>query len=185
MILSLKVIVFIVISVYLAFLTRKSLSSFRRHGFYRFLAWEMILILFLMNVGYWLKNPGSGYQVISWLLLFISLYPVIDGFRLLRSAGHQNKARADEGLLEFEKTDHLVTSGIYRYIRHPLYASLLYLAWGIFFKHPSPAGFVLALAASLFLTLTAKAEEAENISFWGDTYRQFMSRTKMFFPYIY
>jgi protein-S-isoprenylcysteine O-methyltransferase Ste14 len=49
-----------------------------------------------------------------------------------------------------EKTTILVTTGAYRYIRHPLYSSLLFLAWGIFFKAPSWPGGLLALAATFF-----------------------------------
>ena len=33
---------------------------------------------------------------------------------------------------KFEQTGHLVTAGIYRYIRHPLYSALLLLAWPLF-----------------------------------------------------
>ena len=52
-----------------------------------------------------------------------------------------------------------MTSGIYRYIRHPLYSSLFLLTWGIFFKAPGWLGLVLALAASAFLVATARADE--------------------------
>ena len=48
-----------------------------------------------------------------------------------------------------------------------LHCSLLLLAWGVFSKLPSVLGFVLALAATLCLTATAKAEEAENIRYFG------------------
>jgi len=57
----------------------------------------------------------------------------------------------------------LVTEGIYRYIRHPMYSSLLLLAWGVFFKSFSWAALVLVLVATLALFATAKAEEAENL----------------------
>jgi protein-S-isoprenylcysteine O-methyltransferase Ste14 len=52
--------------------------------------------------------------------------------------------------------DHqLITSGPYQYIRHPLYSSLLLLAWGIFFKAPSWTGGALVAVATGFLILTA------------------------------
>ena len=35
--------------------------------------------------------------------------------------------RENAALLELEKTSRLVTVGLYRYIRHPLYSSLLFL----------------------------------------------------------
>lgn len=45
-------------------------------------------------------------------------------------AGKPASHRHDETLMSFEKTTALVTTGIYRRIRHPLYGSLLFLAWG-------------------------------------------------------
>ncbi|MEJ2737690.1 MAG: isoprenylcysteine carboxylmethyltransferase family protein, partial [Anaerolineae bacterium] len=88
-------------------------------------------------------------------------------------------------LIEFEKTTRLVTVGAYRYIRHPLYSSLLFLAWGIFFKDPSWIGGLLVLAATLLLLVTARAEEAENVRFFGQAYEAYMGQTKRFIPYLF
>ena len=70
--------------------------------------------------------------------------------------GKPDSERHDPSLLEIEKTTELVTVGAYRYIRHPLYSSLLFLAWGAFFKHPAWVGICLAVMATFFLTMTAK-----------------------------
>lgn len=91
----------------------------------------------------------------------------------------------DVPLLAFEKTSTLVTTGIYHYIRHPLYSSLLILAWGVFFKDPSWLGGLLALAATLALIATAKADEAECIRFFGPAYQDYMQRTRMFVPFLF
>jgi len=93
--------------------------------------------------------------------------------------------RGDASLLAFEKTSALVTTGIYHYIRHPLYSSLLIVAWGVFFKDPSWLGGLLALAATLSLIATAKADEAECIRFFGPAYRDYMQRTRMFVPFLF
>ena len=103
--------------------------------------------------------------------------------------GFSGEARIKKGLaiqlLAFEKTSQLVKSGIYRYIRHPLYSSLLLLAWGIFFKSISwPAG-LLALAATAFLFLTARADEAECLHFFGPDYKEYMQHTRRFIPFIF
>ncbi|HEX7972808.1 MAG TPA: hypothetical protein VF498_00230 [Anaerolineales bacterium] len=64
-----------------------------------------------------------------------------------------------------------------------LYASLLYLAWGAYAKDPgSPVGIGLAVAASVFLYLTARQEEAENILTFGAKYVEYMKRTRRFIP---
>ena len=87
----------------------------------------------------------------------------MDGFRRLKRAGKPDPTRQDETLLDLEKTTQLVTEGAYKYIRHPLYTSLILLAWGALFKSPSWREFSLALAASAFLYITAKIEEGELI----------------------
>jgi protein-S-isoprenylcysteine O-methyltransferase Ste14 len=56
---------------------------------------------------------------------------------------------------------------------------------GIFFKHPSWLAGVLAAAATGFLVATAKADEAENIRFFGPSYQEYMMRTKMFVPFLF
>jgi protein-S-isoprenylcysteine O-methyltransferase Ste14 len=88
-------------------------------------------------------------------------------------------------LMGIEKTTQLVTSGVYGYIRHPLYCSLMLLAWGAFLKHFSWIGSGLVLAATVFLVVTAKAEEIENIDYFGASYREYMEHTRMFIPFLF
>jgi protein-S-isoprenylcysteine O-methyltransferase Ste14 len=157
----------------------------RFHGFYRFFAWELITALVILNLDAWFVAPLAWHQLISWVLLLLSLFLLIEGVRLLRLVGKPDAKRADEGLMGVEKTTQLVTVGAYHYIRHPLYSSLLCLAWGAFFKSPSWIGSILALGASLFLMLTAKAEEAENCRYFGVAYQAYQEHTKMFIPHVF
>ena len=65
-----------------------------------------------------------------------------------------------------------------------MYSSLLFLAWGAFFKGTTwPAGGLVA-AATIFLVLTGRAEETENIRYFGPAYREYMKGTKMFIPFL-
>jgi protein-S-isoprenylcysteine O-methyltransferase Ste14 len=186
MVSPLKVIIFIVVSGIVAWVSRTSLRHRRSHGFYRFFAWEGILILALLNVDYWFREPLSAHQLISWLLLTICTYWVIHGVHSLHTVGKPSVERdEDPTLLGIEKTTELVTVGAFRYIRHPLYSSLLFLTWGAFFKHLSWLGLALAVVTTFFLTMTAKSEEAENIRFFGVAYRDYMRRTKMFVPRLF
>jgi protein-S-isoprenylcysteine O-methyltransferase Ste14 len=185
MALQIKLIIFVIASLGIAWISRASLRKFRSHGFFRFFAWEAILALILLNIDYWFHQPFSIHQLFSWFLLFVSLFLVIHGFQLLRKAGRPSKERIDPSLMDMEKTTTLVTAGAYRYIRHPLYSSLLFLTWGVFFKHPSWAGVSLAAIATFFLTMTARVEEEENIRFFGQAYRSYMKKTRMFVPFLF
>ncbi|MFQ6613305.1 MAG: methyltransferase family protein [Fidelibacterota bacterium] len=183
--LTLKIIVFIILSGGLTWVSWPALLRVGSHGFYRFFAWEAIAALALTNLTFWFSNPFRIHQIISWFLLLLSILLAVHGFQLLRKVGKHDRNRSDPTLKTFEKTAELVTEGAYRYIRHPLYGSLLYLTWGVFFKHPSSVGAVMAVSATLFLTLTAKTEERENLRFFGTAYREYMQNTKLFIPFIY
>jgi protein-S-isoprenylcysteine O-methyltransferase Ste14 len=173
-------------SLLLVAISWRTLRHPHSHGFYRFFAWEAILALFLVNVTSWFYKPFEWNQMIAWSLLFLCLIPLIFGVRSLRTHGKPAKQREDDpGLFGFEKTTSLVTSGIYRYIRHPLYSALFLLTWGILFKSPSLPAVGLAVIATLFLVATAKVEETECAQFFGSQYREYMKRTKMFVPYIF
>lgn len=181
-----KTAAFVLGSAILIYISRGSLRAARSHGFPRLLAWECILGLFLLNVDFWFIEPFAWNQLLAWTLLFLSLVPLGYGVHFLRTRGRPTRQRAsDPALLGFEKTTQLVTSGIYKYIRHPLYCSLLLLAWGIFFKHPDVTAFTLSVISSVFLFFTAKMDEQECLEFFGDEYQEYMRHSKMFIPFIF
>jgi protein-S-isoprenylcysteine O-methyltransferase Ste14 len=176
---------FLILSIPILVISRASLRQPGSHGFYRFFAWEFILALIILNIPAWLRDPWSWHQIISWLLLFGCLIPLYFGVRLMMSRGKPAARReGSPELLAFEKTTELVTTGVFHYIRHPLYSSLLFLNWGAFFKDPSLWSLLLAAAATVFLFLTARADEAECLCFFGEEYREYMKSTKMFVPFL-
>ena len=185
MIIVFKIILFILATIGITWVSRSSLRDVRFHGFYRFFAWEIILILFLINMNYWFFDPISLRQIVSWSLLIVSLVLIYQGVQLFRREGRIEQERDDPALVGIEKTTELVTTGVYHYIRHPFYSSLLFLVWGIFFKHISWIGIILALLTTILLIVTAKKEEVENIQFFGENYQEYMKRTKMFVPFIF
>lgn len=180
-----RVVVFLAVSALFVYISRTALRRRQSHGFHRFFAWEFMLAIFLLNVPHWYEDPFSPLQLVSWLLLAISILFVAHGVYLLRTRGRPAGNREGEELYAFEKTTALVTVGIYRYIRHPLYSSLLFLTWGIFFKNPSWPGVSLALAASFFLYLTGRYDETECLAYFGDDYRRYMQGTKRFVPFLF
>ena len=167
----------------LTVISRKTLLNFRSHGFYRFIAWEAIAALILWNLPYWVSEPASPRQALSWVVLFASLYVLWEGVSRLRSA-KLSGGREDSVLYAFERTSEMITSGIYHYIRHPLYASLLYLAWGAYLKEISWISTVFVVISSLSLVVTARADENECRHYFGDQYKDYMQHTKMFIPFV-
>lgn len=75
----------------------------------------------------------------------------------------------------------LVEHGIYRYIRHPLYSSVILLgfAWGVW--RQSPVALVSALFLTLFLVRKADSEEARLLRRFP-RYQAYRDRTHRFLP---
>ena len=80
------------------------------------------------------------------------------------------------------KEHKLVTHGIYRYIRHPLYTvgSSLFVSFGMMLD----SWFIAALGIFTFILMAIRTpkEEANLIEKFGDEYREYMQRTGRFLP---
>ena len=172
-----QLVIFIVVSAGIVYLSWPSLRDPRSYGFARFFTFESILALVLLNAGHWFRAPLSPRQIVSWVLLLSSLLLAIHGFYLLRQIGKPKQG--------FESTTNLVMLGAYRYIRHPLYSSLLLFAAGAFLKSPSLLAGILLVVAIASSIATAKVEEAENLDKFGAEYAEYMQRTRMFVPFLF
>lgn len=153
-----------------------SIREKRYHGIARFFSFESIYILILLNYRMWFREPFSGNQIFSWIFLISSIYPGIAGYLLL-----QNRGKPDKSI---ERTTELVKSGLYKYIRHPLYCSLLLFGTGVMLKDPGVFQIVLGIINALAIFLTARIEEKEMIMKFGQSYKEYMHETKMFIPWI-
>jgi protein-S-isoprenylcysteine O-methyltransferase Ste14 len=83
-------------------------------------------------------------------------------------------------------TDHsLVTSGIYHIVRHPLYASLIWMFAGGAFLYLNYLAFILNAFIFLpFMYYRAKQEEKILIAEF-EAYKTYQSKTGMFFPKLF
>ena len=180
-----RFLLFAIGSAAIAWISRRSLLAPRSHGFPRFIAFEAVLGLVVLNAVHWFESPLAPRQLVSWSLLSVSAVMVVWGFALLRRRGGFRPADETATTFAWESTGRLVTSGIYRHVRHPMYSSLLFLAWGAVFKHVTPFALLLGIAATAALLVTAVAEEAENLAAFGEEYRDYMKRTRRFVPFVF
>jgi len=77
----------------------------------------------------------------------------------------------------------LITTGAYRYIRHPMYTSVITMMFAVLISTPTLLEFLLFLALIVVLILKAKREE---ILWCGhdEAYIEYKNNTKLFIPYI-
>ena len=181
----LRSVAFVIVTLFFTAISRRSLRNPRSHGFYRYFAFVGIACLVLYNQPVWFDQPFSGLHWLSWLMLVISIALVVHGVGLLKRFGGQSRRQSSPENLSFENTQHLVVDGLYHYIRHPMYTSLLFLAWGAFLKRIDLLTIVVVCLITMALFLTAKVEERENIAFWGEDYATYKLRSRMFIPFIF
>ncbi len=83
------------------------------------------------------------------------------------------------------KEHKLVTNGIYRYVRHPLYTvgSSLFISFGMMADNWFIA--LLGILAFIGMAIRTPKEEANLIEKFGDEYRNYMKRTGRFLPRLF
>jgi len=149
----------------------------RSYRFFRLLAFEALLLLVYVNSPSWFFAPFSTQQVLSWILLLGSIVLALHGFWMLRTYGQPTNG--------IETTTQLVDSGAFRFIRHPLYTSLLLFGWGVFLKHPTWTAAGIALGATAFLMATTLCEEEENLRRFRDAYTEYQQHTWRMIPFVF
>jgi protein-S-isoprenylcysteine O-methyltransferase Ste14 len=136
-------------------------------------------------------------EMFGWPLLIFLLSPVIE-IPSLREWAHRTLGHAGPiigtwlsmiGLLlivlgwrQIHKAEHLVTTGIYRFMRHPQYTGIFLFTLGWILHWPSVITLVLwpiLMAAYVWL---ARREEREIAEKFGEEYSRYARRTPRFFP---
>jgi protein-S-isoprenylcysteine O-methyltransferase Ste14 len=81
-----------------------------------------------------------------------------------------------------EHPTELVTRGVYRAIRHPIYAGFLWAFGGLLALRPNLFSGVYAAGAAVLCTLQARREEAFLLARHGPPYAAYLARTGRFLP---
>lgn len=83
-----------------------------------------------------------------------------------------------------DESSQLVSTGIYSLVRHPLYASLIYLGFGWAMVWASWLGVVAAVIMTVFFDAKARREEAWLCEMFA-AYPDYMKRVRRLVPMIY
>ncbi len=171
-----QIMVFFLGALAIAALSFRHFSRPESEGFLRTLAILALWASLVISLPWWSRDVLSIRQIISWIALAAGLILAISALSLLLTArSHGGKTPGPR----------LVTSGPYRYIRHPLYASMILIAWGLALKSGSWLAALSSLAATGFLYLTARREEDTNFDRFGEEYERYLAATRMFVPGLF
>ncbi|MFB0561122.1 MAG: isoprenylcysteine carboxylmethyltransferase family protein [Candidatus Lokiarchaeia archaeon] len=89
------------------------------------------------------------------------------------------------GTLRIREGHQLITHGIYKYVRHPVYTGTLLRAFAITIFAMSPLGFLFALTGIPLFMYRIGVEEKMLIEEFGDEYLEYSKVTWKLIPYVY
>jgi protein-S-isoprenylcysteine O-methyltransferase Ste14 len=134
-------------------------------------------LVYLINP-YWMGWSKLGLpEWARWLGVIIGILCVIGIYWLFSSIGSGITPTSAT-----RKQHTLVTSGPYRWVRHPLYTvgSSMFVAFGMMVDNWFIAG--LGILTFILMAIRTPKEEANLIEKFGDEYREYMRRTGRFLP---
>jgi protein-S-isoprenylcysteine O-methyltransferase Ste14 len=164
------------------------LPTFKKY--YR-LCYNFIAIIFLLPISYFsitelghlivenkiLKYLGFIFLCIGTILLFASF----SSFNLKEFFGIEQYQEKEEK----EEKGKLVISGMYQYVRHPLYFSIIIIFLGILCIFPSIKILCINTIVYLYLMIGSKLEEKKLIAYFGEEYINYSNKVKGLVPYLY
>lgn len=86
---------------------------------------------------------------------------------------------------QIKKEHELITKGIYKYVRHPIYGGILIMINGALIVAGTYTFIVFFLGMLLVLESYAKREENLLTKHFGKKYTEYMKTTKKFIPFVY
>ncbi len=79
-----------------------------------------------------------------------------------------------------ETPEPLVTTGLNRFVRHPLYLGLLLMLWGWAI---TPLALTTAVCASIYIAIGIRFEERKLLRLYGEDYAHYCSRVSALLPW--
>ena len=85
----------------------------------------------------------------------------------------------------YKKEHELVTSGPYRFIRHPIYSGIFLMLLGTFIYYGNLFVFLIFALAAIMFVLRMSREEKIMAEFFGEKYINYIKSSKRLIPWVY
>jgi len=173
----------LVIAVFVDFLLYDEKNIIKHKLKSRVATWRMfiffIIIYFVLKFRIWVYTIEihQTSQIIIWIIIviFSTFYNILWRFHLSTNWANNIKIYSDHSF---------ITTGPYRFVRHPLYASLIWINYWVALIYSN--WLVIVLASFIFLPMMfyrASQEEKLLIKNFSD-YKKYKKNVWMFFPKI-
>jgi protein-S-isoprenylcysteine O-methyltransferase Ste14 len=149
----------------------------------------VVVIVILINR---LDASGSPYFVSLFRLFFQSSFSLVIPGSVLTILGllgaiwaRAYLGRNWSGYATYKEHQELVTTGPYRFVRHPIYTSMMLMFIGTILDYGALLISIILVIGAISFILRAKKEEEIMIKLFGKQYTDYMKRTKRWIPWIY
>lgn len=161
-------------------------TAWRAPGFRWTLLWMIVLIFLIsrfishqqgLHILDTSAHPITLLQIIGIILTGIGLIIAIVARKTLADNWSSD--------VELKKDHKLITKGIYKYIRHPIYTGIDLMGLGAIIVDQSLLVLLFYLCVIVFLIFKMKKEEALLLKHFPKEYASYMKKTNALIPFIY
>jgi protein-S-isoprenylcysteine O-methyltransferase Ste14 len=169
-------------------------NAIRKDIFYFFIPWITVMVIELQFIG---RDGLSGILGIIWglikqpqnLVMFpvqgiIGLALILVGFTIML-VGHATLWRNYSSLVVIHKDHKLITHGIYRFTRNPIYLGFFMVFFGLPVYSNSLYGFLTMLFFIPIFLNRIRLEEKLLTEEFQDAFKRYKETTKKLIPFIY
>jgi len=150
--------------------------------------WLTFLALGVVSGMCWYLPHADRREVLIWpesnLLRYLGLAATVVGMAI-RIVGMIQLGQLFSGFVTLQPEHHLITTGCYRWVRHPIYSGSLLAFVGFFLTFRSKIVLIAAPAYLIGTLLRIADEERLFAETFGAAYDQYRARTWRLFPFIY
>ncbi len=157
------------------------MSDFKKGDIYfqppALLLWILILIFSFADLKYLIYSVNNPMNFAGTIIVIGALiFRVYEQTTLNRNYSYT---------LEIREEHHLVTNGLYKYIRHPIYSGVILGIFSVPIYSSSLRGFLLTILAIPLFMYRIRNEERMLVEEFGGEYERYQEQTWRLFPYIY
>jgi protein-S-isoprenylcysteine O-methyltransferase Ste14 len=113
---------------------------------------------------------GSVITSIGFILIILAFR----AFNLREFLGFQTETQSE-----------LVVSGMYRFVRHPLYFGTLIFIAGLYLLFPTESMLVVLIISYVYIWIGSRLEEQKLRDLYGESYTAYARKVKSLIPYVY
>lgn len=160
------------------------------YRYYRLLYNLQALLFLVIIIAYQLMLPVERLWEFDWRIYLVGnvlkygglliVLIAISGYNLREFSGlafSPRNANAGSGTLK--------TTGLLRYVRHPIYIGTLLFIWGLFVEEASVRNLIMAVCVTVYVRIGIVFEEHKLVAEFGESYLKYRRQVPMLFPKIF